>query len=153
MHEIYQLIRLVKNNSLIELGKLWTWKLKEKRKEKPAVDLLLLHFCLVRIRNILVRLGLFLFCDCSRTIDSIVSLLFSAQMLSTLNEFLHKEKCVGWYTLARNYILHLRMTQAKLKTMNKKTRQIFKKFCCLPYHVLPTLVGAIHIYIFVSTLC
>ena len=39
------------------------------------------------------------------------------------------------------------MTQAKLKTMNRKTHQIFRKFCCLLYHVLPTSVSAMRIYI------
>ena len=59
----------------------------------------------------------------------------------------YTKKSVDRNTLARNYILHFCMTHSKLKTMNKKTHQIFKKFCCLPYHVLPASVGAIHIYI------
>ena len=36
------------------------------------------------------------------------------------------------------------MTQAKLK---QKTHQIFITFCCLPYHVPPASVGAMHMYI------
>ena len=96
--------------------------MKKNARKMPALNSLLLHFCLVRVRYIFLRLSLFLFCHCSRTLDSIVPLLLSAQMLrlSLLNVFLHKEKNVGWNTLARNYILHLCMTQAKSKTMNKK---------------------------------
>ena len=41
------------------------------------------------------------------------------------------------------------MTLEKLKTMNKKTQQIFKKFCFLLYHVLLASVGALHIYIYI----
>ena len=112
---------------------------------KPALDSLQLQFCLVRTRYILP-----LFCHCSRTIDPIVTLLFSSQLLglSALCVFLQKEKSVGWNTLASNYIFHLCMTQAKLKTMNKETHQLFKKFCCLPDHVFPASIGTMHIYFY-----
>ena len=117
---------------------------------KPALVSLLLQFCLVRTRYIMLRLSSLLFCHCSRTIDPIVPLLFSSQLfgLSVFCVFWQKEKSVGWNTLARIYIFHLYMTQAKLKTMKKETHQLFKKFCCLPCHVFPVSIGAMLIYLF-----
>ena len=123
--------------------------MKEKRKEKActwftAVTLLFsesqIHFS--QIKFVLI-LPLF------KNIRLYCSLIVSAQMLrlSVLNVFLYKEKNVGRKTFARNYILHLCMTQAKLKTMNKKTHKLFIMFCCLPYHVLPASVGAMYLYI------
>ena len=89
---------------------------------KSALDSLLLHFCLVRIRYIFLRVSLFLFYHCSRTIDCIVPLLFLTQLLrlSVLNVFLHNEKSVGWNSLGRNYIFHLCMTQGRLKKTNEQ---------------------------------
>ena len=117
---------------------------------KPALDSMLLQFCLVRTRYILLRLSSLLFCYCSRTIGPIVALFFSGQLLglSALCVFLQEEKRVGWNTLARKYIFHLCMTQGKLKILNKETNQLFKKFCCLPYHVFPASIGAIYTYLF-----
>ena len=117
---------------------------------KPTLDSLLLNFCLVRTTNILLRLSSLLPSHCSRTIDLIAPLLFPTLLLrlSVLNVVLNKEKRVGWNTLARNYIFHLRMTQAELKNTNKETHQLFKKFCYLPYHVLPVSIDTMHIYLF-----
>ena len=120
---------------------------------KPALDSLLLHFCLVRTRYFLHTLSLFLFCHCSRTIDTIFTQLFLKQLLRiiALNVFLHKEKSVGWNTLVGIYIFHLLMMQATLKTMNKETQQLFKKLCCLPYCV--SCFNSFITTIFISTLC
>ena len=70
-------------------------KKKKKTRKKSALDSMLLRFCFVRVRYIFLRLNLFLFFHCSRAINSIVPLLFSAQMLRliVLNVFLHKIKC------------------------------------------------------------
>ena len=38
------------------------------------------------------------------------------------------------------------MTQTKLKFMIKETHQLFKKLCCLPYHVFPVSIGVMDIY-------
>ena len=40
------------------------------------------------------------------------------------------------------------MTQAKLRTMNKVCKLLFKKFYFLTYHVLPASIGAIYICLF-----
>ena len=58
---------------------------------KPALDSLLYHFCLVKTRNILLRLSSFL----DPTVDPIVPLLFSIQLLrlSALNFSYRKKKC------------------------------------------------------------
>ena len=124
--------------------------MKKKVMTKPALDSLLLKFCLVRTRYILLRLSSLLFCYCSRTVDPIVLLLLSSQLLglSALCVFLQKERRVSWNTLARNYIFHLCMAPAKLKTLNRETHQLFKRFCCLPYHVFPASIDAMHIYLF-----
>ena len=60
---------------------------------KPTLDSLLLHFCLVRTKNILRRLISLLFFHCSRTIDPIAPLLLSTLLLrlSVLNVVLQKK--------------------------------------------------------------
>ena len=149
MHAIYQPIELVKKNSLIELEKRLTWQMKEKRNDKACTWFSVVTLLFSKSQMHLLRLTSLLFCNCSRTIDLVVSLLYSSQLLriSALNVFLHK-KNAGWNTLARKYIFHLHMIQVKLKTMNKETQQLFQKFYCRLYHLFPALIGAMHIYLF-----
>ena len=150
MHAIYQPIELVKKNYLIELQKRLSWQMKEKRNDKACSWFTVVTLLFSKSQMHLLRLSSLLFCHCSRTIHLVVPLLYSSQLLriSALNVFLQKEKIAGWNTLARKYIFHLHMIQAKLKTINKETRQLFRKFCCLPYHLFPASIGAMHIYLF-----
>ena len=150
MHAIYQPIELVKKNYLIELQKRLSCQMKEKRNDKASSWFTVVTLLFSKSQMHLLRLNSLLFCHCSRTIHLVVPLLYSSQLLriSALNVFLQKEKIAGWNTLARKYIFHLHMIQAKLKTINKETQQLFRMFCCLPYHLFPASIGAMHIYLF-----
>ena len=96
---MYQLLGLVKNNSLIEKGnsEINRWK---KVNDKVGLDSLLLDFCLVRTKYLFLTVSPFLFYHCPK---ETVLLLFPTQIsrLSVLNMFLHIEKSVGWSSMAK----------------------------------------------------
>ena len=120
----------------------------------PVLDLLLLHFCLVRTRYFLLRLSPLLFCHYSKTIDPIVSLLISAQLLklSALNVLLQKEKRCRLKHFGKKLHLPPSHDTSKFKDNEQRNSPAFEE-------VLLSTISSVscfnwwNVYIFISTLC
>ena len=67
--------------------------------------------------------------------------------MARLNVFLHKEKGVDLNTLARNYIFHLHMTQAKSQT-DQRNSPVFQEVLLSTISCVSCFFGAMHIYLF-----